>query len=344
MITAVLWVAGMFLLLQVILLAYLSFSKHRGIQRERLIDSNYTDILNPYLTYLSGESDREPSLPSEEMVRISVMEKLLLGYASNIKGAEQEMRLKQAAQQHLSDYYRRILKKGSWAERVNVLYYIEDFKMDSLQIEVKTHFLDLRDRDEEYRQSLRVLAGFGDEMLIQLLKRDEAFSTGFIKELLRRLPSDSVEQLKQAKDLPVIVKTSMLSYFGETGHYEHLPYVEKHLVHVEKEIRLKAIAALCQYRYISSAEKISGFLTSEQWEERMYGARLAGILQLTRYSTSLMKLAGDPNWWVRFAACEALKQMPDGEILLTFAAEGHEDSYARDMARQLQTMKTGVMR
>ncbi|MBM7580454.1 HEAT repeat domain-containing protein [Jeotgalibacillus terrae] len=341
MVTVVLWISGTFLLLQIILLIYLSLSKQKGIRNDNSMIHAYHQVLNPYLAFLSGESDQEPELPSDEKTRIRVMEKLLSGYASNIKGAGDQQRMQVTADKYLSEYYRTVLKKGSWAERVNTLYYIEDFTMNTLQTDVKKHFFTLQNRDEEYRQSLRVLARFGEKELIQLLS-EELFSMGFIKELLRRMPAESLEDLKKEESLPESVKTGMISYFGETGYYEHLPYVEQHITHKDKEIRLKSLAALCQYRYISSADSLSLFLDSAVWEERMFGARLAGILQLTRYSTTLMKLAGDSNWWVRFAACEALKQMPDGEILLTFAAEGHEDLYAREMARQLQTLKTGV--
>ncbi|MDZ5710859.1 HEAT repeat domain-containing protein [Jeotgalibacillus haloalkalitolerans] len=344
MVTVVLWISGVFLLLQVALLIYLSLMKQKGIRTDQEVSGVYQQVLSPYLAYLAGENDHEPDLPSDEQVRVKVLEKLLSGYASNIKGAENEKRMSHTAERFLADHYRGILLKGSWAERVNTLFFIEDFHLKTLQSEVKKHYLSLKDEDEEYRQSLRVLASFGDESVLQVLKSGEAISIGFMKECLRRLPGSSLEQLKADQELPVPVKLGMISYFGETGFYEHLPYVEAHIQHKEKEVRLKSLAALCQYRYISSADKISPFLTSDLWEERMYAARLSGLLQLTRYSTSLMQLAGDPNWWVRFAACEALKQMPDGEILLTFAAEGHEDLYARDMAKQLQTLRTGVGR
>lgn len=344
MITVILWISGAFLLLQVIVLMYLSISKQKGIRHDQQVHRIYKQILGRYLAYLDGETDLEPSLPSDKLIRIKVLEKLLSGYATNIKGAENEQRMRQTAERFLADHYRQVLQKGSWAERVNTLFFIEDYQMSVLQKDVKHHYLSLKEKDEEYRQSLRVLATFGDDSVLQMLKSDDAISIGFMKECFRRLPATSVENLKKDQELPVQVKLSMISYFGETGFYEHLPYVELHITHAEKEVRLKALAALCQYRYISSADKIVPFLTSELWEERMYAARLSGLQQLTRYSTDLMKLAGDTNWWVRFAACEALKQMPDGEILLTFAAEGHQDPYARDMARQLQTLKTGVSR
>ncbi|WP_404406081.1 HEAT repeat domain-containing protein [Jeotgalibacillus malaysiensis] len=344
MITVILWISGAFLLLQVIVLMYLSISKQKGIHHDQEVLRVYQQVLSPYLSYLAGEAEQEPSLPADEQIRVKVLEKLLSKYASNIKGAENEQRMRKTAERYLTDYYRHILQKGSWAERVNTLFFIEDYQMKALQADVKTHYLSLKDKDEEYRQSLRVLAAFGDDSVLEMLKSDTSISIGFMKECFRRLPQASIEKLKKDQELPAPVKLSLISYFGETGYYEHLPYVEFHLTHEEKEVRLKALAALCQYRYISSADKISAFLNSEVWEERMYAARLSGLLQLTRYSTTLMKLAGDSNWWVRFAACEALKQMPDGEILLTFAAEGHEDLYARDMAKQLQTLRTGVSR
>ncbi|AJD92770.1 hypothetical protein JMA_34530 [Jeotgalibacillus malaysiensis] len=344
MITVILWISGAFLLLQVIVLLYLSVSKQKGIRHDQKVHQIYKHVLVDYLAYLDGETDQEPSLPQEEQIRVKVLEKLLSGYASNIKGSENEQRMRRTAERFLADHYKHVLQKGSWAERVNTLFFIEDYQMNVLQPEVKTHYLSLKDKDEEYRQSLRVLASFGDDSVLGMLKNDEDIAVGFMKECFRRLPAALIETLKKDSELPVQIKLGLISYFGETGYYEHLPYVEAHLTHEEKEVRLKAFASLCQYRYISSADKISPFLSSEFWEERMYASRLTGLLQLTRYSTTLMKLAGDSNWWVRFAACEALKQMPDGEVLLTFAAEGHEDLYARDMAKQLQTLKTGVSR
>ncbi|MFB1081743.1 HEAT repeat domain-containing protein [Jeotgalibacillus sp. JSM ZJ347] len=344
MITVILWISGSFLLLQIIVLMYLSFSKRKVNRHDQEVSRIYHQILNSYLAYLHGETEHEPTLPSDEQVRNKVLERLLSGYVSNIKGAENEQRMKEVAERYLTDHYRHVLKKGSWAERINILFFIEDYQMSVLQQEVKNHYLSLKEKDEEYRQALRVLATFGDDKVLEALKNDQTLAVGFMKECFRRLPEEFVEILKKDPELPTPVLLSVISYFGETGHYEHLPYVESQLKHDEKEVRLKSLGALCQYRYISSADRLLPFLTSDIWEERMFAARLAGILQLTRYSTALMELAGDTSWWVRFAACEALKQLPDGEILLTFAAEGHEDMYARDMAKQLQTLRTGVSR
>ncbi|TFE00074.1 HEAT repeat domain-containing protein [Jeotgalibacillus sp. R-1-5s-1] len=342
MVTAVLWVSGVFFVLQLILLTGIAINKNRSIRLEGRKQQAYRQALGPYIVYLSGESDVQPRLPKDKSIKIFIIEKLLSGYSQNVNSEAEKERMKMTADEHLQSHYMQVLRKGSWSERVNVLYFMEDFMMTSLKDQVWEHIQAVPERDEEYRQSMRVLASFGDERVLPFMIYDQSLSIGFTKELLRRFPAAFIDRLKTTESLPSGVLTAMLSYFGETGFYEHLPFVEANLNSEDKEIRLKALAALTQYRYYSDHDSLERFITSSLWEERMYGARLAGLLNLSRYSPQLMELAGDGNWWVRFAACEALKRLPDGEILLEFAAEEHQDPYARDMAKQLRTLRTGV--
>ncbi|SIS45776.1 HEAT repeat-containing protein [Salimicrobium flavidum] len=71
----------------------------------------------------------------------------------------------------------------------------------------------------------------------------------------------------------------------------------------------------------------------------MLAAKVVGSLQLEDYRNELQSLARDREWRVRYAALEALRQLPQGPLLLEDVIEHHEDKYARDMASRLLSME-----
>ncbi|PPA69299.1 HEAT repeat domain-containing protein [Jeotgalibacillus proteolyticus] len=346
MVGTVLWVAAALFSIQLMLLVYLLITKKRQLNFEGRTNKAYHSIIADYLAFLTGEAEKEPELPKSQRVKQEVLERLLSRFSENTITVLEKNRIQLVAETHLANIYRMRLEKGAWSERVNALYFIEDFRMLSLKETVWSHLSKQEAADEEYRQTLRVLASFHDERLMEYLVKQEALSIGVFKELFRLLPfeafNDLVVELEKENTIPIALQEAFIAYCGESGNYGYLPFIERKLKDSNKEFRLKALRSLCLFQYCSDQEYIKILFTSEHWEERMYAARLAGIMRLSEYRDDLLKLASDTVWWVRFAACEAIKKLPDGEIFLEFAAATHEDPYARDMAKQMKTMKAGV--
>lgn len=339
--------ASLLMIIQLFVLVYILYGKAKDKRFEAEVEKVFTNILPAYLSYITGESNYEPRLPKTEYLKKEVLERILNQVSGNSSNEEELNKIRLVAQRHLGDIYQKTLKKGKWADRVNALYFIEDFSMTDLKEHVRNHLSTVKEKDEEYRQTLRVLASFQDERMIAYLTEQQDISMGLIKELFNRLRSKSLHQLvsiieEGEKEVPQIIEESLLTYFGESGEYEFLNFVEKKLYDSRLEIRIKAFKGLCHYQYTSDTDLIKRFFFSEHWEERMYAARLSGIMQLEEYIENLIALAGDSNWWVRYAASVAISLIPNGEQVLESIAKGHEDSYARDMAKQTLTMRGGM--
>lgn len=346
MIIAALLTALVLLVTQLLVLGYIIQKKTRERRFEEKVEDYFSKSLNAFLSYISGDHPYEPRLPNAKAVKKEVLERVLNEVGGKTSDAEQHERIRQIAEHHLSDVYRKSLKRDRWADRVNTLYFIQDFHMKNLNDAVWEHLQKLKQNDEEYRQALRVLAGFQDERVVDFLMNEKDLSFGFSKELVRRVSTESHRRLAEAfgeahHDAPAVLEEAFVIHCGEAGIYEFLPFVETKLEDDRLEMRIKAFKSLCNYQYITDPSRIAAFFSSAHWEERMYAARLTGIMSLEEYMDHLSHLAGDSVWWVRFAACEGIGMFSGGEAVLRDLAQNHEDSYARDMALQTLTMKGG---
>ncbi|WP_416147881.1 hypothetical protein ACM26V_16760 [Salipaludibacillus sp. HK11] len=346
MIQVALWTAGSLLLIQLLLLVYILISKSSQARFEKKVEDVQLKVQAKYLSYISGDAAIEPRLPKSEKIHVEVLERLLNGVADNTASPFEKKRIQEIAQTHLSTIYQTKLTESSWADRINALYFIEEFMLIDLKEKVWEHLLSLRHEDEEYRQTLKVLASLQDERMINYIVQQGEIPIGLTKELFRRFTPNSFHRLlteleKKDQLVPESIELAFIDYCGESGNYEFLSFIEKKIDDSRKEVRLRALRSLCQYQYCTDTTWIRRFFVSEQWEERMYAAKLTGIMTLTEYNDDLVFLAGDQIWWVRFAACDAIKKVPDGEILLEYISTHHEDTYARDMAQQTLTMREG---
>jgi hypothetical protein len=331
---------------QLLLLVYLYTTKTWAIKKDNTANRLYHELFPDYLSYLTGDTDIEPMLPKNDELKQKVLERILSGFTNIMTDSAGRARIQQSAEAHLATIYRKKLKSSNWSKRMNALYLIEDFMMLSLREDVKEHLHAITIIDEEYRQTLRILASFQEESLLEYMFSRPNMSIGLIKEILRRLPLSFLTDImvvlkKDEDDVPYAIRQAFIDYCGESGYYEFLPFIEYMLTHQSKETRIKALKSLHQYQYCSNPTIIVPFFTSEHWEERLHAAKLTGMMKLTEFSDYLILLAGDRVWWVRFQACEALKKMTDGEILLAYLSEQHEDMYAKDMAKQTLTMRAG---
>ncbi|MCR6098669.1 HEAT repeat domain-containing protein [Salipaludibacillus agaradhaerens] len=346
MVNSTLLIVGVLLIIQLSLLIYLYTEKKSIIKRNDEANSLFQQLFPKYLPFLTGDSDIEPCFPQKSKLKQVVLERILTGFAHVVTDPVGNQRIKEVAECQLLDCYRKTLKTGNWSERLNALYLIEEFMMDALREDIKEHLNSVEMMDEEYRQTLRTLASFEEESLLDYILSHPHMSQRLIKEIMRRLPVNILIDLmrlikEKGEETPEAVKYAFIDYCGEAGYYELLPFIESMLGDTSKETRIKALKSLYHYQYCTSPELIIPFFTSVHWEERLYAAKLAGEMNLTEFSNYLMLLAGDRVWWVRFQACEAIKQLSDGKILLTYLTERHEDVYAQDMAKQSLTMRVG---
>ncbi|WP_046174309.1 HEAT repeat domain-containing protein [Domibacillus indicus] len=334
-------------LLQIVLLCYLVIRKKRRQRYEEEVESQYNHLVEPFSSYMMEPSDVRffyaiRSIKHQEVV----LERLLNGYVAFTKEAHSSPLVKQLSERFLTEPYRQRLNRRNWAKRINTLHYIEDFHMVSLSPVLLEQLAISNKLDAETRQLIRTLASLDETKVLTELSRFSNAPLRLYADVFSRLKKETaVKEIQSAlESTDLSLKHAALIFVGQSGSLAFLPAVEKELAVPHAETRIQALKAIFRLEYMSDPDLLAPFFKSEIWAERMFAARIAGILQLSRYKETLGILLGDSVWWVRYSAAEAFTHFSDGDLLLAHLAENHPDRYGRDMAAQWQIYQPGGAR
>ncbi|MDN7242453.1 HEAT repeat domain-containing protein [Planococcus sp. N028] len=345
MIMVFVWLVVGLLGIQLLLLLSLTSWKYKTIKHEQKISALQNSLKPQFIEYIEGKRSSEPDLPKSKKMQVAVMECMLDEFHTTVNGKLEKEKLNDLAEKYLASHYRYILKNGKWAERINALYFIEDFNLFSLREDTYRHFVKLKKKDEEFRQCLRTCTTLQDERMITVIFENNSLSVGLLKEMLARLNDDLLRKTlvmgQEREKIADNVLFAVIAFSGEHKNEIFFPVVEKRLRDERKEVRLKAMNSLCNYKKISDPSILPAFFDSVHWEERMYAAKLVGACKLTKYTRILVNLLSDSEWWVRFAAAENITEFPEGETLLKQVTFWDEDAYSRDIAKHVLTRKGG---
>lgn len=341
------WLVIVILVLaQILLLLVLSLRKLLLNKRERTINQQYELLTESFSSYMLDPTDdrflEEIRTTSNQTV---VLERLLNHYVAVTRGSTNSPQVAQLSEKYLTKIYKKRLNRREWAIRMNTLYFIEDFHMKSLSPLLKEKLQKSSRLDQETQQLIRTLTSFNEPMTLSVLAQYSDAPVRLYIDVFKRLEMDIQLKeldaaLKNEKNNKVL-KYAAISYIGMIGLIEFLPRIEEELQSDDEELRIQALKSIQHLQYISSPNLLTPFFHSSIWQERMFAARIAGKLQLSRYQEVLSELLGDSVWWVRYSSAEALTQFSDGDILLSHLSENHPDRYARDMATQWEASLLG---
>ncbi|MGM0896548.1 MAG: HEAT repeat domain-containing protein [Bacillota bacterium] len=341
------WILIAFLFLgQLLLLFLLAWRKRQSNKKDAAIEQQYNALTEPFSSYMMDPSD-ERFIEELKVApyRLVVLERLLNHYVSVTKAGADSPAISRLSEKFLSQRYIKQLKRGSWAMRMNTLYFIEDFRMASLVPLLKEKLAKSSRLDQETQQLIRTLASLNETAVISALAKYPDAPARLYIDVFKRLDEltklDELDAALKNETDNQALKHSAISYIGMAGMTLFLPRIEGELQNPEMEMRIQALKAILHLQYMNSPSALAPFFQSTAWPERMFAAQIAGKLQLSRYKETLSELLGDPVWWVRYSSAEALTQFAEGDIVLTHLAESHPDRYARDMANQWKTSLLG---
>lgn len=331
---------------QLLLLLILAWRKQQSNKREAAINSQYDALTDSFSSYMMDPSDeRFIEELKASPYQLVVLERLLNHYVSVTKAGADSPPVSRLSEEFLSKRYMKMLKRGNWAMRMNTLYFIEDFRMESLVPQLKEKLAKSSRLDQETQQLIRTLASLNETVAIEVLAKHPDAPARLYIDVFKRLDEltklDELNAALNEENDNQTLKHSAISYIGMAGMTLFLPRIEEELQHPEMEMRIQALKAILHLQYMNSPSALAPFFQSAAWPERMFAAQIAGKLQLSRYKETLGELLGDPVWWVRYSSAEALTQFSEGDIVLTHFAESHPDRYARDMANQWKTSLLG---
>ncbi|GGD11224.1 HEAT repeat domain-containing protein [Pontibacillus salipaludis] len=337
---SIIWVALFVLMLALVLvgfLMFLLFQKSRTIRYERRKES-YREKLKPVVqqVVLSGE-EGHPRLIQNERIVYEVLSELLEELTATLKDPFVKMRVNSFAQWTMTDYYTRLLHHRRFSLRMNALYQIEDFQVQSFQQELWHRYKHKKYKNiAEHYQLMRTLSALGSEELIyDLLDTHEPYPKFLYKEVLRRLSKTDTDRfIDQCDSLPLSLQQAVVEWIGETKDYSRIPFLEERLESDSFELRISLLKVMETFGYVSRHDAVLALATSDYFQERMMVARIAKVTEKERYKSVLVNLLSDANWFVRQAAGGALTVYQDGDMILAHVYETSEDPYARDMAHQ----------
>ena len=245
-------------------------------------------------------------------------------------------------------YYRRRLGDRRWSVRMNALYFIDLFGIQSMKDDLLGHLSRKGCSPEERFQIFLLLAKFEHEGLMELLKKAKELPAFLLNELAGRLVNqDNVDSFV---DEFGTFADSWKGAILEVVRDRHLRsdklqlLLEELIVSDSRELRVKALKTLASLGYLSSIERfvewMEGRLESEPWSrpqasgERLMAARLMGQIRDDRFLPYLKGLVGDNVYGVRSEAAKSIRQYRGGMDILRSLAESHEDPFARSISRE----------
>lgn len=346
MVTVAIWTIGGLLTVQVLLLMFMMIKKHRELNLVERLNALDETLTAEFEDFIQGKKALHPRFPEKTVLKVHLMEAIL---ERSLEDADdlQTARIRELAEESLTKEYRKRLKHGGWANRINALYFIEDFKMNNLVDEVYSTVDKSRSRgDEEFRQGLRTMAALQDRRLFEFLEKSHFLPASLVKQLFQLLNERAVHvwfsQYDRYEDVPEHLLGPFISHCGDVKAPSYQAMIEACLSDPRDEIRIKAVKAMSWYGEVLNESKIEPFFTSALWQERVMVTKLIGSAGLNAYQYQLKTLMSDPEWWVRYAAANALRQLDGGEEMLRKIAVSGNDPFAKDMAGYTLTTKWGL--
>lgn len=331
------------IILELLLLSLLIFRKARMNKRRSREDKNSKAILPLIINYLYDEDDDYFNDQMKIEYDFKVIERILSNLTITTRDETLDIKIKQLAEFFLSTHYKKALKSGTWSQRMNTLYSISNFKLDSFVPLLKDRFNNLHKWEEEKQQVARVLATFGDLSIINEVFNSNKSYPKFYRDILSRYPISAEEELYalyKISDNPFFI-TAYIGRIGHVGNSDKAWILESALANQNAAIRMQALKSIGHIFHMEHPELLKPFFTSEIWQERLLAVQLVNKLQLNGYKPQLKKLLGDSEWWIRNSTAETILEVEGSESLAEYA-NSHDDKYARDMAGQWISLEKKV--
>jgi len=336
-------IRGIILLSAFLIFVCIYLSIRRGIEVVHLQKKELyiTETQTLWYRYLRDEISFTRKLNPKDKFEIQGLEEIFLVYVKHLSNESIQNKISQFANHHLKQHYQKKLKSRKWTSRMNAMYRIIDFYMDSLVNDCKV----LKARKlspEEQFLLLKIYSIFDPkEFIKEFLSLTVAFSEFEYKKLLAGVSHKILEELLiRFDELPLNVQCSIIDILGIKRNAGYLSFLEWRLQSENKEIRIRSLKAIYEVGIISDFNKYQPFIDSPIWEERLMMAKLLGVLPLSDSSLHLEKLLTDQSWWVRSQAAITIGKYKDGEKLLKQVILENTDSFAADMANSV--LKKGV--
>ena len=284
-----------------IILIYRGWQKRKKIQKRTLYITNNIDQWFNHLFY--GEELKQ--MTPLKKYEVEAVEKIFFIFLNNGHSEKIDKRIQAFASAHFATGYHRLLKRGKWAERVNTLNKVIQFRVPG--------FTGLYNRRKimrlsrfEYFLYLTYLSVFDMTSFMETFFMRKDLSEYEYKKIFNKLDDEQTEILRQ--HFGRMSDTARYSLIDRTSYIptkDTIVWLESLLDSEEAEIRIRVLKAIKTIGMIYQKERYMTFKDSGTWEERMLIMRLSPLVGREMIPL-LTKGMEDTNEWVKKSAEESL--------------------------------------
>lgn len=318
-----------------ILFSYLLIRKVYEIRTRQQIEEYKDRTRGTMFKYLYEGSTSRLLLPDHPL-KITAMEELLSDFSHVVEGMATGERIQWFAEKFFAEDYRKILFHRRWSIRMNTLYLIEEFRMESLLSDVLQLYKKKHISRAEEGQILKMLAVFDHPDIFYFLTHTKyELSELTYRVIYGSLSEEMFEQfIKKFEELPKILQFTLVDMIGIKNRLEYGSVLESLLTSEDMEIRIRSLKAISQIGYVLPIEQLLVHLRSDNWPERIMAVKICGMLRLDEYVPHLVELMKDRVFQVRSQSAQAISNYPNGAAILQTIINTTEDTFARDMAME----------
>lgn len=337
------FLVSLIVLLLLIFILFFIYLVFYGKKREHFEQNKTQYIKNNELDwyqYLIGQEKQLNHKLTYEQYEIEAIEEILISYKRNASDKNILFNIQKFTSENLLSFYRQQLKSSKWSIRMNALYRIGDFRMESLFDECKK-MLRKKVSKEEYFEIMILSSYFDISYFIEeLIAAKMVFSEYEYKKIFFGISDQAeIELEKQFEQLPQTTQLAYIDTLGLKRKAKSLVFLEKQRESEQPEIRIRSLKAAYEIGIPIEVEKLTHFIASPIWEERLMSVRLLSILPTESSIAHLRTLIEDQNWWVRSKAAEVIRQGKNGKAVLKEIVQFSKDAYAVDIANELLNEK-----
>lgn len=285
--------------------------------RRKRIESAYL-IRNRegWYEYIRSDGMAEESLAPNNDAEVTAIEELFRTIVHNIKGEELERKISAFANHHLSKGYRKKLRGRNWGERLNALYRIHDFGVDSLAGECRELAKRTKSSEEYFLLLLIELKFYPDTFLDTYADKLKSLSSNDAKELFFGMPDEIFQKtVDRMENFDQKVQLSIIDVIGMKLDLSYVPVLEKYYSSTSSEMRIRVLKAYNALAVLPSIPMLHNSSESEIWQERYQVASLLSLIPKRHLLQFVKKFENDNEFLVREKVSAFEKSVHDGETL-----------------------------
>ncbi|MCG1010314.1 HEAT repeat domain-containing protein [Salinicoccus sp. ID82-1] len=302
----VLWcILALVVILAALVVVFITQSQRRIRRRDEV--ARYIERhLEDWYEYLA-KGDGLGALPRSKDADVEAIEKIFFAFKQNASSKDIDGRIIQVATEHLAPRYRRQLKSGKWACRVNTLSKLIEFELPGFETAFTNEEI-LRLSRYEYFLFLSYLSIFDMDRFLHIYFLRKDLSEYENKKVFNQLSDRKAEKLiGRFEEIALPGKYALIGRISLMPSGSSIEFLESLLGNRTSEVRIRALKAIQSIGHVQESCRYDRFYNSDVWEERLLVTRIAPLIGESSIS-QLKERLDDPHEMVRREAARSLSR------------------------------------